>query len=154
MLLDAYQHRKCGFARNHKQKCLPHSRLKRFKTAPSRVQEAILSLFNFGLVLGSILAPSWFSFDLHFAIQDDPIIDQKIDQESSCRQMPFRIAPRRPRTTAGPLQDASRSFPDLPRTSPRSPKEVPRHLRLPPRAQRDSLGPLIKSKNSKLSKVL
>ena len=88
------------------------------KMVPRAIIFHVDFLFEFWTVLGSVLAPFWDPFGL----QDRSKIGPKIDQKSSCRNMPPQDRPEKPPDLPRPPQDRPKSSQDHPKSSPNSPK--------------------------------
>ena len=114
---------------------------KRPKIDPSRSQEAIFSLLNFDLVLGSILVPFWLPKCLPLGTLLATKTDQKNNQKIDCSKCRLKIATRPPKTSPGLPKSTPRSSkttPRSPKSSLRDPQDPPKCPQEPPRSPQNS----------------
>ena len=101
---------------------------KRPKVDPSRSQEAIFSILNFDLILGSIFIPFW----LPKCLPLGTLLATKIIQKNS--RSP-QYSPRSPQDGPKIGQDGPRA----PKTTPRCPQGAPKTSQDPPKTPQDRL---------------
>ena len=101
---------------------------KRPKVDPSRSQEAIFSILNFDLILGSIFIPFW----LPKCLPLGTLLATKIFQKNS--RSP-QDSPRSPQDGPKIGQDGPRA----PKTTPRCPQGAPKTSQDPPKTPQDRL---------------